>query len=63
MRTPKRPGRPPLDPESPGSVPVTVRLSPRQYDAVDHMARVTRRTVPELIRELIGLGPLTNKRV
>jgi hypothetical protein len=52
-----------LDPESPGAVPVTVRLSPRQYDAVDQMARVTRKSVPEVIRSLIGLGRVTNKRI
>ena len=47
--TPRRPGRPPLDPHDP-SVPVAVRLPSRQYDDLLQRAQRERSTVADLIR-------------
>jgi hypothetical protein len=50
-----KPGRPPIDPSSP-SVPLTFRLPSREYDEIYACARVSRMTVPEWIRRMIGLS-------
>ena len=45
----RRIGRPPLDPAS-SSVPVTVRMPARQYDALYAQAQRERTTVAEVLR-------------
>jgi len=53
MSDDRRPGRPPLDPNH-RSIPVTVRLSPSQYDDAHQQARRERITLPELIRRRLS---------
>lgn len=50
--TPKRPGRPALDPSDP-SVPLTVSLPSKQLAAVSEHARQDRMTVQEWIRQTL----------
>ena len=53
MTTPRRPGRPALDPTC-GSVNVDLRVSERQYDAIYREAQLRRVTVPQVVRDAIG---------
>jgi hypothetical protein len=50
--TPKRRGRPPLDPEAP-SVSVSVRLVAKHYDAICARAGHDRRSLPDTIRRAL----------
>jgi hypothetical protein len=56
---PRRPGRPPLDPDDP-SVPVHVKLPSKQYDLLYERARQERTTIPELVRR--ALRVITDER-
>lgn len=49
---PRPTGRPPLDPDSP-SVPITVRVSSKQYDALWRAAMRDRQTVAQHMRRLL----------
>ena len=48
----KRPGRPPLDKDSP-SVGIHVKVSSRTYDVVYACARRERVSVPEVVRRVL----------
>jgi hypothetical protein len=49
-----KPGRPPLDPD--GSVVVSLRMSPRDFDRYCARAVVERLTVPEIIRRALRIS-------
>ena len=51
----KRPGRPSVDPFSSGSsIQLSVRLSPRQYDALCAAAKAQRTSTQDVIRARIA---------
>jgi hypothetical protein len=52
----RRRGRKPLDSSDP-SVPLTVRFSVREFDAICKKARQLRCTVPELVRRQLRREP------
>ena len=47
--SPRRRGRPPLDPRD-GSVSIHLRVPARQYDLMDRAAQHAKVSVPEIIR-------------
>lgn len=51
--TTRPPGRPPLDDDD-DSVPVSTRLPSRQFDAMQHRAKVARVSVAEQLRRDIA---------
>lgn len=53
MTTPKKRGRPPLDPEGQPSVHYTMRLGSKQFDALCARARAERETLPQFIRRTL----------
>ena len=57
--TPKRRGRPPLDPDAP-SVRVHVRFTTKHYDALCTRASARRETLSETIRRALTSKPRPN---
>lgn len=51
--TPKRRGRPPLDPEGDASISVHLRLVAKHYDALCAHAGRERRSLPDTIRRAL----------
>jgi hypothetical protein len=52
--SPKKRGRPALDPDGGQSKPVYLRLTSNEYERISRAATARRLTIPEWLRETLG---------